>query len=106
MKNIEKRNEILDRKRVLAEEELSTTNGVSYQLPIGGFYYWLKLRDGLNAEQVFHDLIKQKVFLIPGDVYFWKKKLYNAFRLSVSYVEEERIRDGLRKIKEVMETYD
>ncbi len=106
MRSIARRNQILDNKRVIVEDALSDIRCISYDASIGGFYYWLKLQAGVNAEHVFRDLIKQKVFLIPGDVYFWKENLYNALRLSIGQIDIEKIREGIHKIKEVVEKYD
>lgn len=61
----------------------------------GGFYYWIKLRAGTKSIRVFADLLKNNVFVIPGDIYFVDvKNSYSAIRISVSPMPKSKISRG------------
>lgn len=69
---IENKNKILDLRRKLFENSLSPKIKGLIQHHKGGFYYWFKLPDSVNLNQLFIELLKNKILIIPGRHLFSK----------------------------------
>lgn len=54
-----------------------------WNVPKGGFYIWLTIKDTINMEQLFENAVKNKILLNPGVVYDFKHN--NSLRLSYAY---------------------
>lgn len=57
---------------------------------VGGFYYWLELPDYIESVSLFHKLIRQGVFVIPGAIYAINKG-NNSIRVSISNISSSEV---------------
>ena len=55
----------------------------TWNVPQGGFYIWLTLREDVRVDRVFQEAIRAKILLNPGDIYDFQGN--HALRLSYSY---------------------
>jgi DNA-binding transcriptional MocR family regulator len=93
------------RKRLEAVESLladELAGSVSYRVPRGGFFFWLKLTDGTDAEELLAAAQRHKVGFIPGIRFSSRQGLRNRLRLSFSYYEEERLQEGVHRLAEAI----
>jgi len=75
---------------------------VSWTHPKGGLFLWVTLPEGMNANNLFHDALKQNVAFVPGDSFFApnepSQKANRHFRLNFSNARPEQIREGIRRL--------
>ncbi len=91
-------------RRKLFEDSLSPKTKELIQHYKGGFYYWFKLPDSINLNQLFIELLKNKILVIPGDIYFLNNK-YNAIRVSISSINDSDIPIATDKLSDIVEKY-
>ena len=101
---IENKNKILDTRRKLFENSLSPKIKGLIQHYKGGFYYWFKLPNSINLKQLFIELLKNKILIIPGDIYFLNNK-YNAIRVSISSINDNDISIATKYLSNIIEKY-
>jgi len=102
---IEHKNNILGSKRKLFEESLSPKIKDLVQYNRGGFYYWFKFPKSIDLKKLFIELLKNKILIIPGDIYFIDDK-YSAMRVSVSSINSNDISIATKQLSHVIEKYD
>ncbi|MFH0805581.1 MAG: PLP-dependent aminotransferase family protein [Patescibacteria group bacterium] len=98
------KNKILNMRRKLFEDSLSPKTKELIQHHKGGFYYWFKLPNSINLNQLFIELLKNKILVIPGDIYFLNNK-YNAIRVSISPINDNDIPIATNKLSDIVEKY-
>ncbi|CUO28678.1 PLP-dependent aminotransferase family protein [Clostridium sp. NSJ-49] len=89
----------------LIKDELS--NYVEMKEPRGGLYFYLKLKDkNISSKELFYILKDKKIFITPGVIFY--KEIdggIDSFRLCFSQTNEEKIREGIYTIKEVIDKW-
>lgn len=97
-----KRYEIMGR---LIKEELS--DYVTYKTPNGGLNYYLKIKDcKITSRELYYRLRKRDVFITPGVLFFRDiEEGDRAFRIGFSQTDEEKIRVGIKLIKEELDKW-
>ncbi|MFA5158019.1 MAG: PLP-dependent aminotransferase family protein [Patescibacteria group bacterium] len=95
---------ILDIKNKIFENSLSPKikNILTYDNT--GFYYWFKLPKDVDMINLFIELLKNKVFVIPGDIYFVNNK-YNALRVCLSPININNIPKAAKILCNIIENY-
>lgn len=101
---IENKNKILDTRRKLFENSLSPKVKDLIHYHKGGFYYWFKLPKSVNLNRLFIELLKNKILIIPGDIYFVNNK-YNAIRASISSISDNDISIAAKHLSNIIEKY-
>ncbi|WP_109312256.1 PLP-dependent aminotransferase family protein [Ruegeria sp. AU67] len=78
-------------------------DGVQWTKPEGGMFVWLTLPVGTNgAELLARALDTVKVAFVPGGAFFPDGSGTNTIRLSFSNSDEDTIREGIRRLGEVL----
>ena len=92
----------LKKRRDVALEALNTymKDLGDWQVPQGGFYIWITLKDPISEEQIFNQAIKEGVLIYPGHVYGSEDQ--STLRISYSSETEERIYLGIKKLSGVI----
>lgn len=101
---IENKNKILISRRKLFENSLSPKIKGLIRHDKGGFYYWFRLPNSINLNQLFIELLKNKILIIPGDIYFLNNK-YNAIRASISSINDNDISIAAKHLSNIIEKY-
>ncbi len=78
--------------------------GVKWTTPKGGFFIWATLPDYLDTTNMLAKAIEQKVAYVPGKAFFADGTGRNSMRLNYSFMKESDIREGIRRLGEVIET--
>lgn len=73
---------------------------VKYVRPKGGFYVWLELPDGANAQKVLDYALENNVVFVLGKSFDPARRSPTRFRLAYSNVDPQNIETGIRVIGE------
>lgn len=85
-------------------QRLARRFGISYEKPVGGVYYWIRLPEGMNAGQLLGQAQKEGVTFIPGDLFDPKHALgRDCIRLNFSYPGLDRIDQGMQMLERALE---
>jgi len=74
----------------------------SWNVPDGGFYVWVKLPEGLDSKSMLPRAVTARVAYVPGTAFFYDGSGSDYMRLSFCYPTPERIREGVRRLAEVV----
>ncbi len=71
--------------------------------PAGGLFAWVELPEGINARDVFKVAVEEhKVAFVPGGAFFAEPGHENYMRLNFSGVSEDRLKEGIRRLGQVL----
>jgi 2-aminoadipate transaminase len=87
----------------LAALEAYMPGGVSWTRPAGGFFIWLTLPESLRAADVAEQARERDVLIPVGDPFFAEVPTGQHLRLAFSYVEADKIREGVQTLARVLE---
>lgn len=79
--------------------------GVEFTRPEGGLFCWVTLPKHLNSLEILKECIENKVAFVPGAAFFTSKGNDNYFRMNYSYCDEATIREGVKRIGEVLKKH-
>ncbi len=75
---------------------------VSYIQPDGGVSLWLKLPEGISAEQFCNRMLEKNVMLIPGSQYDIHGTEDTHIRLSFANLSDDKIEVGLKRMGDTL----
>ncbi|MGH8904578.1 MAG: PLP-dependent aminotransferase family protein, partial [Egibacteraceae bacterium] len=87
---------------MLAELEASFPPSCSWRPPTGGFFTWVRVPDGIDTGELLPRAINQRVAYVPGRAFYADGGGRNELRLNFSYASRERIREGVRRLGELV----
>jgi DNA-binding transcriptional MocR family regulator len=79
-------------------------DGCRWTRPAGGFYVWLQLPPGLNSKAMLPRAISSRVAYVPGTGFYADGSGAGHLRLSYCFPEPGRIREGVRRLADVVGT--
>ncbi|BAD84375.1 multiple substrate aminotransferase [Thermococcus kodakarensis KOD1] len=77
--------------------------GVRWTKPDGGMFIWVTLPEGIDTKLMMEKAVAKGVAYVPGEAFFAHREVKNTMRLNFTYVPEEKIREGVRRLAEVIE---
>lgn len=75
----------------------------TWTVPQGGFYTWLTLPEGLDAQTMLPRAVTELVAYVPGPAFFSDGGGRANMRLSFCYPTPERITEGVRRLARVVQ---
>ncbi|MET0303497.1 MAG: PLP-dependent aminotransferase family protein [Microbacteriaceae bacterium] len=75
---------------------------LSWTVPTGGFYVWLRLPENLDSKAMLPRAVKELVAYTPGTAFYADGGGRNAMRLSFCYPTPDFIREGIRRLANVI----
>jgi 2-aminoadipate transaminase len=84
-------------------EALSPLN-LRFQKPKGGYFFWLELPEGMDANLLLDAALKQGVSFQPGSKFSSQGSLNQFIRLCFSYYDRETLQEGVRRLYIAMNT--
>jgi GntR family transcriptional regulator of abcA and norABC len=87
-------------RKSIMEEALADT-GWSWGSPKGGLNLWLKLPDDISVERLLHESIRQSLSFVPGTLCDPAGGMKSWIRLSYSFLNEGRLRDGTSRLVDI-----
>ncbi len=97
--------------KVFEERLLALRDALNHYRPMsiavapvaGGTSLWVKGPEGLNASQLMKEAERQGVLIEPADHFFaTRDRPVNMFRLGISSIPSERIREGVAQLSRAM----
>ncbi len=76
--------------------------GTTWTYPAGGFFSWLTLPEGLDSQAMLPRAISERVAYVPGTAFYSNGLGSRNIRLSFCYPPPERIREGVRRLADVI----
>jgi 2-aminoadipate transaminase len=70
--------------------------------PAGGLFIWVTLPDFIDTTDLLARALRDNVAFVPGEAAFLDGRGRNAMRLNFSGSNEDAIREGIRRIGEVV----
>ena len=79
---------------------------VTYTMPKGGMFVWGSLPEGESSLELLDRAMKEKVAFVPGNPFYVDdQKPVPTLRLNYTNSEPEVIREGIRRLGRLMESY-
>lgn len=75
---------------------------VTYTRPSGGLFMWVTLPEHISARDLLVKCLEKNVAFVPGGSFFPAGGHENTFRLNFSNTSEERLREGMERLAEVL----
>jgi len=89
---------------MLAELSAEMPAEATWTVPTGGFFVWLALPDGVDARELLAKALNARVAYVPGGAFYADGGGQHHARLSFCYPPPDRIREGVRRLGEVLRT--
>jgi 2-aminoadipate transaminase len=75
---------------------------VKWVVPKGGMFIWITLPPTIDTRLMFQKAMAKKVAYVVGEAFFPEGGNYNSMRLNFSYSDEKTIREGIKRLGEVI----
>ncbi|MDL2273741.1 PLP-dependent aminotransferase family protein [Oscillospiraceae bacterium OttesenSCG-928-G22] len=75
---------------------------VSYTRPNGGLFLWMSFPDGISSMDLIERFLKEKVSAIPGESFFPYPPEKAYCRFNFSFMPEDKIEEGVRRLSRVV----
>lgn len=73
-----------------------------WTIPGGGMFLWVTLPKNVNTRLMFKRAVVKKVAYVVGDAFYPDSSNYNSMRLNFSYSDDNTIREGIKRLGEVI----
>ncbi|MGC8819578.1 MAG: PLP-dependent aminotransferase family protein [Fervidobacterium sp.] len=87
------------------EENFSDIPKAKWVNPQGGLFVWMTLPDGFDTMEMFEFAKEKKIYYIPGQAFTIDDSASTSMRLSFCLPPEEKIIEGVKRLKEVVVEY-
>jgi len=77
---------------------------VAYSIPHGGYFFWLNLSKDIDATELRRKAPSFKVDFRPGSLFSSKGRLKNYIRLCYVHYEVEKIEEGVKRLKQCLDS--
>ena len=105
-KNINKLAKIYDSRLNVMDSALREhLPDVTYSTPQGGFFFWVRLPEMMDATELRKDVKTFKVDFRPGTLFSSRGGLRDYIRLCFVHYEEEEIEQGITRLRQCLESY-
>jgi 2-aminoadipate transaminase len=74
-----------------------------WTVPHGGFFVWVEMPAFLDLKSILAEAVERGVTYVPGDAFFPDGRGRNCMRLGFCYAPPDAIREGIRRLAEVLE---
>lgn len=90
---------------LLACRELIPAELIQWTKPDGGYLIWFTLKnEDLSEDELINRLTQAQIIVSPGSRFFPRPNQGLNFRLSIAHRKEEQIKEGIRRIGEMLRT--
>jgi 2-aminoadipate transaminase len=87
---------------MLAAMEKYFPPGVHWTHPQGGLFLWVTLPEELEATEILHKAVANKVAFVPGTAFYPDGSGHNTGRFNFSNAQPEEIEIGIQRLGEVL----
>ena len=102
--HVEKIKDVYRKRRdvMLKTMEETFPKEVKFTHPEGGLFTWCVLPEYMDAKVLAQQCLEKKVAYVPGGSFFPNGGKENHFRLNYSCMPEDKIKEGITRIAEVL----
>jgi len=72
--------------------------GVTWTNPEGGLFLWVRLPEGMSADDMFKDALKENVAYVIGSAFHSDGSGKNTMRLNFSFASPDQIDEGVKRL--------
>ena len=90
------------RDAMLGALEQALPEGASWNRPDGGYFLWLDLPAGVDAERLLGESVDQGVTFIKGADFYWSAGGEQSARLAFSFATVDEIETGIARLGELV----
>jgi len=83
---------------MLASLERSFPAGTTWTRPEGGLFVWVRLPEGIDAEKLLPDAMRERVAFVPGAPFYPANPCRETMRLNFSNRPPDRIAEGMARL--------
>jgi 2-aminoadipate transaminase len=76
--------------------------GIKWTIPKGGMFIWITLPKNIDTRLMFQKALAKKVAYVLGEAFYPEGGNYNSMRLNFSYSDDDSIREGIKRLAEVI----
>lgn len=87
---------------MLAALERHLPAGARWTRPDGGLFIWAELPNGMRADDIFTEALREKVAFVPGSAFYPVEPRYETLRLNYSNRPPELIEEGMARLGRVV----
>jgi len=88
----------LKKDTMVAALEKYMPEGVTWTKPEGGLFLWVRLPEGMSADDMFQDALKENVAYVIGSAFHSDGSGKNTMRLNFSYPTVADIDEGIKRL--------
>jgi 2-aminoadipate transaminase len=85
-------------KAMLEGLERHAPEGARWTKPLGGFFLWMEVANGIDTTEILPQAIERGVAYVPGQPFFVDASGANTLRLAYSKESPEKITEGIEKL--------
>ena len=74
----------------------------SWEIPVGGLFFWLRLHREIDTRKLLPEAIQQGVAFMPGEAFYPQTPAGGTLRLNFSHADAEAADRGLAKLAEIV----
>jgi len=106
--HLEKMRGIYKKRRDIMFEALSNilSDRLTFQKPEGGFYLWCRINGNIPAKKLLQEALKEGVSFIPGEVFYAAPEEKSELRLCFSRQNENKLLQGISRLKKAAKRLD
>ncbi len=75
---------------------------VTFNVPQGGYYLWVRLPEGADADRLWPIACRRGVRFLAGSQFYATRGPGNYLRLAYSYASPSEITEGVRRLGEAV----
>lgn len=87
---------------LLAELDANLPPGCAWSAPGGGFFVWLSVPNPIDTRDLLPKAIRGRVAYVPGSAFYADGSGTSELRLSFGFASSVQIREGIRRLAEVL----
>jgi len=84
------------------EKHMPKIDGLSWTVPEGGLFLWIRLPEYMSSTEMFPKAIDKKVAYVVGSAFYCDAGGTNSMRINFSYATKEQIKEGAKRLAEVI----
>ncbi|MBU2574259.1 MAG: PLP-dependent aminotransferase family protein [Elusimicrobia bacterium] len=88
----------LKKDTMVAALEKYMPEGVTWTKPEGGLFLWVRLPEGMSADDMFQEALKENVAYVIGSAFHCDGSGRNTMRLNFSYPAPADIEEGIKRL--------
>jgi 2-aminoadipate transaminase len=84
------------------DEHMPKLEGLSWTRPEGGLFLWVRLPEYMSANELFPKAIDKKIAYVVGTAFHCDGGGHNAMRINFSFATVEQIKEGAKRLAELI----